>query len=82
MQQVHAAGLNRSAVVRTLIMQSDIRPKPPDEYADLLRSLSGMANNLNQIAKIANTDKRINDAAIHRAVSLVDSAWRLIKDTL
>jgi hypothetical protein len=69
-------------LIRSLICGADIRPRPPNAYAALLRSLSGMANNLNQIAKIANETRRVSDDDIRRAIALVNDAWQLIKDGL
>jgi len=48
------AGLKKEPYLRKLIMGYEIRPRPPDEYAQLLRQLSGIANNINQMAYKAN----------------------------
>lgn len=77
-----AAGLKIETTVRKLVMDCQLRPRPPNEYADLLRELSAIGNNINQIAYWANAKKGITDAQVEDAVALVNRAWRLIKETL
>ena len=47
-------GLKMKPVIRRLIVGAELRPRPPGELTELLRQLSGMAVNINQIAKVAN----------------------------
>ena len=77
-----AAGLKIETTVRKLVMDCQLRPRPPNEYADLLRELSAIGNNINQIAYWANAQKGIADAQVEDAVALVNRAWQLIKETL
>ena len=77
-----AAGLKIETTVRKLVMDCQLRPRPPNEYADLLQELSAIGNNINQIAYWANAKKGITDAQVEDAVALVNRAWRLIKETL
>lgn len=77
-----AAGLKIETTVRKLVMDCQLRPRPPNEYADLLRELSAIGNNINQIAYWANAQKGITDTQVEDAVALVNRAWRLIKETL
>ena len=51
-------------------------------YAALLRELSAIGNNINQIAHWTNGKGYATQAEIHEAVSLVKQAYRLILDTL
>lgn len=48
------AGLKKEPYVRKLIMGNEIRPRPPDELKDILRELSAIGNNVNQLAYKAN----------------------------
>ena len=76
------AGMPMEPLIRKLIMGERLRPRPPDAYADILRELSAIGNNINQIAYWANAQKGITDAQVEDAVALVNRAWRLIKETL
>ena len=82
LKQCALSSLNTSALLRHSIMDVDIQPKPPDTYAALLRELSAIGNNVNQIAYWANATKGIGKAEIAEAAALVRQAWRLVKDTL
>jgi hypothetical protein len=75
-------GLKREPAIRKLIMGAELRPRPPDAYGDLLRELSAIGNNVNQIAYWANAKRGISDERILEAQELVRQALRLIKERL
>ena len=80
LKQCALSGLNTSALLRHNIMGVNIQPRPPDTYAALLRELSAIGNNVNQIAYWANATK--GKAEIAEAAALVRQAWRMVKETL
>ena len=82
LKQCALSSLNTSTLLRHSIMDVDIQPKPPDTYAALLRELSAIGNNVNQIAYWANATKGIGKAEIAEAAALVRQAWKLVKETL
>ena len=49
-----SAGITESEYARQAITKGKIKPRLTPEMMDLIRSLSGMDNNLNQIARQAN----------------------------
>ena len=75
------AGLGIDPFLRSLILGVQLRPRPPDTYAALLRELSAIGNNINQIAHTVNGQKYAADSQIDQAVALVRRAWRLVKDS-
>ncbi len=81
-QQAELAGMGVDPFIRTLIADVQLRPRPPDAYAALLRELSAIGNNVNQIAYWANARKSITESEIRDAAELVRKAWRLVKETL
>ena len=81
-KQVQSTGLKMEPLLRKLIMGTEIKPRPPDVYSALLRELSAIGNNINQIAHWANARQCINRDEIRKAAELVQQAWNLIKDTL
>ena len=81
-RQAELAGLGIDPFIRTLVSGIQIRPRPPDTYAALLRELSAIGNNVNQIAYWANARKDISTAEISEAAALVRQAWRMVKETL
>ena len=76
------SGLSSSAVLRNLIAGTQIRPRPPDQYAALLRELSAIGNNINQIAYWANAQKSVRQAEIDDAAVLAKKARELVKNGL
>lgn len=48
------AGITKSEYVRRLIMNYVIKEKPDDRFYDVMRQLTAIGNNLNQIAHKAN----------------------------
>ncbi len=82
LKQCELSGLSTSALIRHTITGIEIQPRPPDTYAALLRELSAIGNNVNQIAYWANARKGITESEIKEAAELVRKAWRLVKETL
>lgn len=82
LKQCELSGLSTSALIRHTITGINIQPRPPDTYAALLRELSAIGNNVNQIAYWANARKGITESESKDAVELVRKAWRLVKETL
>ena len=75
-------GMKLEPTLRQLILGAELRSRPPDEIAALLRQLSAIGNNINQIAHWTNGKGYATQAEIHEAVSLVKQAYRRILDTL
>ena len=80
-EQSEITGLSASVLIRQAIAGVQLRQRPPDEYAPLLRELSAVGNNVNQIAHWANAKKSIKEAEIRQAVLLANKAWDLLKET-
>ncbi len=80
--QASKAGLGIDPFIRSLAAGVQLRPRPPDTYAALLRELSAIGNNANQIAYWANAQRSISEGDIREAAALVREAWRLVKEAL
>ena len=80
--QAKIAGMGMDPFIRSLVLGIQLRPRPPDTYAALLRELSAIGNNVNQIAHNTNASKTASQAEIDEAVKLIRQAWRLVKETL
>ena len=80
--QARLAGMGIDPFIRNLVAGIQLRPRPPDAYAALLRELAAIGNNINQIAHWANAQKSIHEPEIVEAAVLANKAWRLVKDTL
>ena len=80
--QSELAGMGIDPFIRSLVAGVQLRPRPPDEYTRLLRELSAIGNNINQIAYWANAQKSIQEAEIVDAAVLAKKAWELVKNGL
>lgn len=73
-------GLKMEPVIRRLIVGAELCPRPPDELAELLRQLSGMAVNVNQIAKVANASGFVRMDEIAHIKMMQGMLWRAVKE--
>ena len=82
LKQCTLSGLNASALIRHSVMGVNIQPKPPDTYADLLRELSAIGNNLNQIARKAQMLNMIDVPQYRKAVGEFEAAVKTITEAV
>ena len=78
-KQLAVTGLTKSELLRNLINKTNIQPKPSDEVAEIYRLTSNLANNANQIAKIANATGYVDPKKIDGLLIMVDKCWESIK---
>ena len=72
-------GLKMEPVIRSLIMGTELRRRPPDELTELLRQMSGMAANINQIAKVANASGFVRIEDIEHIKTMQQMLWQAVK---
>jgi len=71
--------LTKSGLMRDLIMGLDIRPKPTEKITEIYRLVANIANNTNQIAKVANATGQIDSMRINGLLTMVNKCWLLMK---
>lgn len=81
-KQAALAGMGIDPFIRSLVAGTQLRPRPPDQYAALLRELSAIGNNINQIAYWANARRSVRESEIADAAALARRAWELVKHGL
>ena len=54
-----ATGYNGNQMFRSMVMNTEIKTRPPDLAPKILREISAIGNNVNQIAKVANYSKNV-----------------------
>jgi len=77
------AGVDRSKYLRALVQGSgnaDI--KFPEDRANLIRQVTGVAININQIAKVANGRGDIYFSEIYKCTMLLEEIKKLLKEVL
>ena len=79
-RQAELAGMKVDPFIRNLIMGVELHPRPPDTSKAILRELSAIGNNVNQIAHWANAKKGVTDPEMETAAALVRKAYQLVKE--
>jgi hypothetical protein len=79
-KQLAVTGLKKSDLLRKLIMGVDVQPKPTEEVIQIYRLVSTVANNVNQMAKIANATGYVDPRKIDGLLIMVDKCWQMIKE--
>lgn len=79
-RQSEITGLKMEPLVRQLILGRDVKLRPPENLAALLRQMSTMGNNINQIAKVANSSKFIRSEDMEAIQKMQDELWQAIKE--
>ena len=80
--QAELAGLKIEPFVRNVILGVQMQPRPKEEWAELLRQTSGIANNINQITRLANTVKSVSPAQVEELQRLCSEALSLVRESL
>lgn len=76
-RQAVAAGLGMDPFLRSLILGVELRPRPPDTYAALLRELSAIGNNINQIARTVNARGFASKEEIAAITAAQETIWNI-----
>lgn len=76
-KQAAAAGLGIDPFLRSLILGVQLRPRPPDTYAALLRELSAIGNNINQIARAVNARGFASGEDIAAITAAQETIWNI-----
>jgi len=79
-KQVETSGLNKSTQLRKLIGGLSINPAPVEEYRKICALLSNVTNNLNQIARQANTTGYVHEEKLNTAILLIRKCWQQLKE--
>lgn len=79
-EQVELSGFTTEQYLRRLIAGKEIRQRPPEKMTELLRQLSAIGNNINQIAKIANTYKRVTSEELEQVLEMQRTIWKAIEE--
>lgn len=73
------SGVSREKFLRALIMGKTIRPRPCTHHADLLRKVSGLCNNANQLAHRANSTGVVGQESVDKMIQISQEIWKEVK---
>ena len=74
------SGLTKSELLRQLIMGTEIKARPPDQYIEIYRLVANMSNNINQIAHVANASQTVRQDQIQALLLMMDKCFVHIRD--
>ncbi|MBR0313298.1 MAG: MobC family plasmid mobilization relaxosome protein [Oscillospiraceae bacterium] len=78
-EQVALSGFNTTQYLRGLIANEKMRPRPPNEYAEIRRQLAAIGNNINQIARAVNARGFARQEDIDAVASAQREIWQMMK---
>lgn len=78
-RQAKKSGLSKEGLIRTLIMELDVKPAPTEEVCQLRHQVQAIGNNINQIARIANGLGTIDTESIDEIVAMQQKIWQRVK---
>ena len=76
-EQVAISGFPTEVYLRTLIAGEKMRPRPPNEYAEIRRQLAAIGNNINQIARTVNARGFANRDDIAAITEAQETIWNI-----
>ena len=76
---VKKSGLRREPYLRALIEGREVREAPTQEWRKLIGLLSGIGNNLNQLARYAHYTGQMNTEEINRALDEIREIFDRVK---
>ena len=77
--QEELAGMKIEPFVRNVILGVQMQPRPKEEWAELLRQTSGIANNINQITKRANSGEPVTEEMLRLIADMQAQIWDKLK---
>ena len=78
-QLAEQSGMSREKFLRALVMGKTIRPSPCTHHADLLRKVSGLCNNANQLAHRANSTGVAGQESVDKMIQISQEIWKEVK---
>ncbi len=73
---------NFSLFVRTMLIRGEVKNVDLAHYRELAKEVSRIGTNINQVARLANANGRINRQEIAELQQRMEDIWRLLKSNL
>lgn len=77
--QLVISGLTKSKYLRRLILQQNIKPRLPKEYAKVVYEISKIGGNINQIAYRSNSARYLAQEDASVAKLLMQKCWEKVQ---
>lgn len=78
-KQADLCGLKMEPYIRRLIAGKEVKPLPSEEFLKIYKELNHIGNNINQIARIANSNRYISGEKINELDEMLSDIWIKIR---
>ncbi len=79
-EQAELCGLMVGPYLRNLIIEKEMKARPQEEWAELLRQTSGIAININQIAKKVNINNSVAIEQLNLLQDMLSQIWNKLME--
>ena len=74
-EQADAGGMKIEPYVRELIMGNEVKSRPKEEWAEVVRQVAAVGNNINQIAKNTNMGMEVTADILKDVLEMQKQIW-------
>ena len=79
-EQVEKSGLSREEYIRSIVMGGEVRARPCEHHTELLRKVSGLCNNANQLARRANSTGMAGPESVEEMARIARVVWEEVRE--
>ena len=79
-EQADAGGMKIEPYIRELIMGNEVKSRPKDEWAEVVRQVAAVGNNINQIARNTNIGMEVTVDILKEVLEMQKQIWERIKN--
>lgn len=79
-EQADAGGMKIEPYIRELIMGNEVKSRPKEEWAEVVRQVAAVGNNINQIAKNTNMGMEVTVDILKEVLEMQKQIWERVKN--
>ena len=79
-EQADAGGMKIEPYVRELIMGNEVKSRPKEEWAEVVRQVASVGNNINQIARNTNMGMEVTVDILKEVLEMQKQIWERVKN--
>ena len=79
-EQADAGGMKIEPYIRELIMGNEVKSRPKEEWAEVVRQVAAVGNNINQIAKNTNMGMEVTADIFKEVLEMQKQIWERVKN--
>ena len=79
-EQADAGGMKIEPYIRELIMGNEVKSRPKEEWAEVVRQVAAVGNNINQIAKNTNMGMEVTTDILKDVLEMQKQIWERVKN--